>query len=341
MRILIFGAGAIGGYLGGILTVAGADVTLVARGVQYEALAKKGITLEGAKSGRPEPIRVRVCRPGEEKAPYDLIFIGLKAHQIADNAARITRLLAPGGTLLFPQNGIPWWYFEKLDSPLRGTRLPSLDPDGVLAKTFPLDAVVGAVTNKPAELVEPGRIRLADQATDRLVVGELDNRITPRLEAIKAVIEPAGWPVLVTDDIRTFKWRKLFSNAVFNPLGALTQSSALQLVKLPGTRRLALSMIGEVSAVAAAVGVVPDMTPEAMVAATEKRVEIASSTLQDVRAGRPMELDAIDNAVIDIARLTGVATPNLEIVAACANALNRRIAEDRWALKPSVVQRSG
>jgi 2-dehydropantoate 2-reductase len=341
MRILVFGAGAIGGYLGGILTVAGADVTLVARGTQYEALAKKGVTLEGAKSGRPEPIRVRVCRPGEEKPPYDLIFIGLKSQQIPDSAAHIARLLAPGGMLLFPQNGIPWWYFEKLDSPLRGTRLPSLDPDGILAKTFPLDAVIGAVTNKPAELVEPGRIRLADQATDRLVIGEIDNTVTPRLQAIKDVVEAAGWPVVITEDIRSFKWRKLLSNAVFNPLGAITQSSALQLVKLSGTRRLAISMIGEVSAVAASVGIVPDMTPEAMVAATEKRVEIASSTLQDVRAGRPMELDAIDNAVIDIARLTGVSTPNLEIVVACANALNRRIVEDKWALRPSVVQRSG
>lgn len=340
MRILIFGAGAIGGYLGGILTVAGADVTLVARGAQYAALARKGLMLEGPKSGRPEPVRVRVCRPGEEKPPYDLIFIGLKAHQIAENAAHISRLLAREGMLIFPQNGMPWWYFEKLDSPLRGTRLPSLDPDGTLAGSFPLDAVIGAVTYKPAELVAPGRIRLADQPADRLVVGELDNALTPRLQAIKAVIEPAGWPVVMTDDIRTFKWRKLFSNAVFNPLGALTQSSALQLVKSPGTRRLALSMIEEVSAVAASVGVVPDMTPEGMLAYTEKRVEIPSSTLQDVRAGRPLELDALDNAIIDIARLTGVATPNLEIVAACANLLNRRIVEDKWAIAPSIVQRT-
>jgi 2-dehydropantoate 2-reductase len=339
MRTLIFGAGAIGGYLGGILTAAGADVTLVARGAQYEALSRKGLRLEGKKSGREERIPVKVCKPGEEQGTFELVFIGLKAHQIAANAAHLTRLLAPGGMLLFPQNGIPWWYFERLDSPLRGTRLPSLDPDGTLATTFPLDAVIGAVTNKPAELVEPGSIRLADQATDRLVVGELDNQITPRLEAIKTLIEPAGWPVLVTNDIRTFKWRKLLSNAVFNPLGALTQSSALQLVKFSGTRSLALEMIREVSAVAASLGVTPDMTPEQMIEGTEKRVEIPSSTLQDVRAGRQMELDAIDNAVIDIAKLTGVPVPNLEIVAACANMLNRRVTDDRWAFTPTVVQR--
>ena len=339
MRTLIFGAGAIGGYLGGILTAADADVTLVARGSQYEALSVKGVVLEGARIGRLAPIRVRVCRPGEEKGGYDVVFVGLKAHQIAENAAHLARILAPGGMLLFPQNGIPWWYFEKVDSPLRGTRLPSLDPDGIIANTFPIDAVVGAVTYKPAELLAPGHIRLADQPSDRIVIGELDNKITPRLQAIKALFEPAGWPVTLTDDIRAFKWRKLLSNAVFNPLGAITQSSALQLVKFPATRRLALAMIEEVSAVAASVGVVPDMKPKDMIEYTEKRVEIPSSTLQDVRAGRTMELDAIDNAVIDIARLTGVPTPNLERVVACANMLNRRIIEDHWAFAPAAVNR--
>ena len=212
MRILVFGAGAVGGFIGGILTAAGADVTLVARGAQYEALAKRGLILEGPKSGRPDPVRVRVCRPGEEKPPFDLIVVGLKSQQIADAAAHMVSLLAKDGTMLLGQNGLPYWYFEKLESPLRGSRLASVDPEGVLARTIPIDAVIGGVMNKPADLVEPGRIRLADQPTDRLVIGELDNRITPRLAAIKAVIEPAGWPVLVSDNIRAVKWRKLMSN---------------------------------------------------------------------------------------------------------------------------------
>ncbi|MBI4193885.1 MAG: 2-dehydropantoate 2-reductase [Betaproteobacteria bacterium] len=339
MRILIFGAGAIGGYLGGILTLAGADVTLVARGAHYEALAGKGLRLEGAMIGRPDPIRVQVCRQGEEKPPYDLIFVGLKAHQIADNAAHIAKLLAPGGAIIFPQNGIPWWYFEKLDSPLRGMRLPALDPDGKIAQAFPLDAVIGAVSYKPADLFEPGCVRLADQKTDRLVIGELDNRLTPRLGAIKSLIEPAGWPVLVTDDIRMFKWRKLLSNAVFNPLSALTQSSALQLVKFEGTRRLARAMVEEILAVAAAVGIKPDMTADDMIAYTEKRVDIPSSTLQDVRSGRTLELDAIGNAVLDIARLAGVTAIHLEVVAACANVLNQRIVNDGWAIVPAALRK--
>ena len=209
----------------------------------------------------------------------------------------------------------------------------------MLAGTFPIDAVIGAVTYRPADLAEPGRIRLADQPTDRLVIGELDGAMTPRLERLKALIEPAGWPVTLTDNIRSFKWRKLLSNAVFNPLGAVTQSSALQIVKFAPARKLALAMVEEVMAVAASVGIVPDMTPQQMIEYTEKRVEIPSSTLQDVRAGRPMELDAISNAVIDIARVTGVPTPNLDVVVACANMLNRRIIEDRWAFAPAVVQR--
>ena len=340
MRILVYGAGAVGGFIGGILTAAGADVTLVARGAQYGALAKKGLILEGPNSGRPDPIRVRVCRPGEEKPPYDLIAVGLKSHQIAGAAAHMVSLLAKDGMMLLGQNGLPYWYFEKLDSPLRGSRLASVDPDGTLARTIPIDAVIGGVMNKPADLVEPGRIRLADQATDRLVIGELDNRVTPRLGAIKAVIESAGWPVLVTDNIRAAKWRKLLSNAVFNPLGAITQSSARQIADYDPTRHVAQLMMDEVVAVAASVGVMPDMTAGQMLEDVRKRVGILSSTLQDVRFGRELELDALVNAVIDVGRLTGVPTPYLEIASACAGLLNQRIVNDGAAFAPSVVRKA-
>ena len=334
MRILVYGAGAVGGYLGGILTTAGADVTLVARGAHHDVMAGRGLILEGKTSGRPEPIRVKVCRPGEEKPPYDLVIVGLKSHQIAGAAARMVSLLAKDGMILLGQNGLPYWYFEKLESPLRGSRLPSVDPDGTLAKTIPLDAVIGGVTNKPADLVEPGRIRLADQPTDRLVIGELDNRMTPRLAAIKAVIEPAGCPVMLSDNIRAVKWRKLMSNGVFNPLGALTQSNARQIGDYEPTRRVARLMIAEVLAVAASVGVTPEMTADQMIDDVRKRVGILSSTLQDVRFGRELEMDALVNAVIDVGRLTRVATPYLEIASACAGLLNQRIVDDGVAFAP-------
>lgn len=339
MRILVFGAGAVGGYVGGVLTASGADVTLVARGAQHDALKQRGLILEGKTSGRPDPVRVRVCRPGEEKPPYDLIIVGLKSHQIAGAAAHMVKLLARDGMMLLGQNGLPYWYFEKLDSPLRGSRLASLDPDGALARTIPIDAVIGGVMNKPADLVEPGRIRLADQPTDRLAIGELDNRITPRLAAIKAVVEPGGWPVMVSDDIRAAKWRKLMSNGVFNPLAALTQSTHRQVGDFEPTRRIARWMIEEVLAVAASVGVKPDVNADQMIDDVRKRVGILSSTLQDVRFGRELELDALINSVIDVGRLTGVATPCLEIASACAGLLNRRIVDDGVAFAPATVRK--
>jgi 2-dehydropantoate 2-reductase len=339
MRILVFGAGAVGGYVGGILTAAGADVTLVARGAQHDALKQRGLILEGKTSGRPDPIRVRVCRPGEEKPPYDLVIVGLKSHQIAGAAAHIVRLLATEGMMLLGQNGLPYWYFAKVDSPLRDSPLKSVDPDGTLAKTIPIDAVIGGVMNKPADLVEPGRIRLADQATDRLVIGEVDNRITPRLAAIKAAIDPAGWPVLVSDNIRAVKWRKLMSNGVFNPLAAITQSTHRQIGDFEPTRRIARAMIDEVLAVAASVGIKPDMNADQMIDDVRKRVGILSSTLQDVRFGRELELGALIDSIIDIGRLTRVPTPYLEVASACAALLNRRIVDDGVAFAPAAVRK--
>jgi 2-dehydropantoate 2-reductase len=340
MRILVFGTGAVGGFVGGILTAAGVDVTLVARGAQYEALSKRGLILEGPKSGRPDPIRVKVCRPGEEKPPYDVIFVGLKSQQLAAAAAHMVGLMARGGSIILGQNGLPYWYFEKLDSPLRGSRLTSVDPDGTLARTIPIDAVIGGVINKPADLVEPGRIRLADQASDRLAIGELDNRITPRLKEIAAVVESAGWPVLISDNIRLLKWRKQLSNAVLNPLAAITQATHRQIGEFADTRRYAKLMMDEVLAVAASVGITVGTSPDEMLADVVKRVGIPSSTLQDVRAGRSLELDALTNAVIDVGRLTGVPTPNLEIAAACAGLLNQRIVNDGVAFAPVVVRKA-
>ena len=339
MRVLVYGAGAVGGFLGGILTAAKADVTLVARGPHHDVMKSRGLILEGKVSGKPDPIRVKVCKPGEEKGPYDLVFVGLKSHQIPAAAPRMVSLMAKDGMIFLGQNGLPYWYFEKIDSPLRGSRVPAVDPDGVLAKTIPVDAIIGGVMNKPADLVEPGRIRLADQPTDRLVIGELDNRKSSRLDALKALIEPAGWPVLITDNIRAAKWRKLLSNGVFNPLGALTQSTARQVADYEPTRNIAAKLMEEVLAVAKSVGVMPDMTPDQMMEDVQKRVGILSSTLQDVRFGRELELGAIVDAVIDVGRLTKTPTPFLEMASACAGLLNQRIVQDGVAIAPAAVQK--
>lgn len=334
MKILVYGAGAIGGYLGAILSAAGEDVTLVARGAQYEALSSRGILLEGPKSGRPDPIKVRAVRPGEEKPPYDLVFVTLKSHQLASAAQHVRSLGGADAMFVFPQNGIPWWYFDGIESKFKGTQLKTLDPQGVLSRTFEARNLIGGIAFKPSDLVAPGHIRLADSDADSLTLGEIDNRMSERLQIIAAMASKAGWAGKPVTDIRKGKWTKLLSNAVWNTLGTITQATATEAAGFEPTAKLAVAMTREVIALAGAVGSPLDADPQALVAAAAKRVSLPSSTLQDVRAGRSLELDAILNALLEIGGITGVATPNLAVVAACANMVNQRIVQDGVAVKP-------
>ncbi len=334
MKILVYGAGAIGGFFGASLAAIGEDVTLVARGAQHDAMVSRGIILQGPKSGRPDPIKVRAVRPGEEKPPYDLIFVTLKAHQLASSAKHVRSLGGKDAMFVFPQNGIPWWYFEGIESPYKGTRLNTLDPEGVLSRTFTPPNLIGGIAFKPSDLVAPAHIRLADSDADSLTLGEIDNSMTQRLQDIAKIATAAGWTGKPVSDLRKGKWTKLLSNAVWNTMGSLTQSTATDLASFAPTAKLALAMTREVIALAAAAGSPLDVDAEALVAASAKRVPLPSSTLQDVRSGRTLELDAILNSLLEIGQLTGVATPNLDVIAACANLLNQRITLDGVAIKP-------
>ena len=167
-----------------------------------------------------------------------------------------------------------------------------------------------------------------------MTLGEIDNRMTQRLQDIAKITTAAGWAGKPVTDIRKGKWTKLLSNAVWNTMGAITQSSATQAARFAPTAKLAVMMTREVIALADAVGSTLEVDAEALVAASAKRVPLPSSTLQDVRAGRTLELDAIINALLEVGQLTGVATPNLEVIAACANLLNQRITDDQTAIRP-------
>ncbi len=334
MKILVYGAGAIGGYLGAILAAAGEDVTLVARGAPYEAMSTRGVILEGPKSGRPDPIKVRAVRPGEEKPPYDLIFVTLKSHQLVAAAEHVRSLGGKDAMFVFPQNGLPWWYFDGIESRYQGTPLKTLDPDGVLSRTFAAANIIGGIAFKPTDVLAPAHIRLADSDADSLTLGEIDNRMSERLQTIANITTAAGWSGKPVADIRKAKWTKLLSNAVWNTLGAITQASPKQAASYAPTARLAVAMTREVIALAGAVGSPLDVDAETLVAATAQRVSLASSTLQDVRAGRALELNAILDALLEVGALTGVATPNLEVIAACANMVNQRIIEDGVAIRP-------
>ena len=338
MRYLIYGAGAVGGIIGGHLTSAGHDVTLVTRGAHREAMAKRGLVLRQRGDGGEETIRVNAVLPGEEKPPYDVVYVTLKAHQIAGSAEHIARLRAKDGCFVFVQNGLPWWYFDCIDSPYAGHKLATLDPDGKLAATFPADSIVGAVIFKPLDMNEPGVIVHSHAPTDRLVIGEVDNRLTPRLEAIATDLTPAGLKCEISSDIRKTKWTKLLSNSVWNPLCALTQARGDQIASYPPAAALAIAMMKETLAVANSVGAGLTADPEKIVAEMAKRRAAVSSTLTDVRAGRQLELDALSRSIIEIGEVTGVPTPCLRNVAAIAGVLDNCIVNDGLAFRPVPVR---
>lgn len=338
MRMIIYGAGAVGGYLGALLSAAGADVTLVGRGRHRDVMASQGLRLEDrANPGAERRIRVNVVSPGEEKPPYDAVFVTLKAHQHAPNAERIAALRAKDGCYVILQNGLPWWYFDRIDSPFAGRPLKTLDPDGKLARILPSEHILGGVIFKPIDLYEPGALRHAAAPSDRIVIGEVDNRPSARAEAIAKVVTPAGWKTEVSTDIRTAIWTKLVGNAVWNPLCALTQSAANDIASYPPTRDLAIAMMSEAAAVAKAAGAKISVDAVKAVGDVSTRKSPISSTLADVRAGRQLELAALSWSIIEMGEIVGLPTPNLASVAACAGMLDRYIVGAKAAIQPVAV----
>ena len=333
MRSLIYGAGAIGSYLGGQLAAAGTDATLLARGAQYEALSREGLTISWS-DGRKQHIKVNACRPGEAQGTFDIVFVTLKSMQIAAVAADINALLSPSGVMVMIQNGLPWWYFEGVDSPLRGKRLACLDADGALARSIDLSRVIGAVIYKPVMVTAPGQLFIPPFKAERLIIGELDNRVSARARDIAALVDNAGLRCEVTDDIRLAKWAKLISNLVWNPLCALTQSTSGHIAALPGGAELVRQLMREGEAVARAAGVPLTADIDGELARVHGNFSQQPSMMQDIRAGRAMEIDAILNAVIEMADLTGVAVPALRNIAACVSLLDQRVRSDGVAIVP-------
>jgi 2-dehydropantoate 2-reductase len=321
VRLVIVGAGATGGFLGGFLARAGHDVTLVARGAHLEAMRRQGLrvrTAEGEFVVRPRCTGDLGAVAGAEAA-----FLAVKAHAIAPMASALGAALGAGGTLVTLQNGIPWWYFQRHGGPLDGTRLETVDPGGVIGRHIDPASVVGAVTYPATRIVEPGVVEHVEGT--RFTIGELDGTRSDRCRAISGALAAAGLRCPVRTDIRKEIWLKLIGNAVFNPLSALTRASLAAIAADPGTRAVALALMREAVAVAAAVGVELDLTVEQRLEGAAKVGEHRTSMLQDVEARRPLEVDALVGAVVEIGHLAGLELPGLETVYACAKLLDRTL----------------
>ncbi len=319
MKICIYGAGAIGGFLGARLGLAGVDVSLVARGPHLAAIRERGLRL---RSGGSESVcRVTSTDDPNELGIQDYVVIGLKAHSVPAVVDQIETLCGEHTAIVPAVNGVPWWYFHGLDSAYRGHRLRSVDPSGNQWDALGPERVIGCVVYPSCEVPEPGVIEHIEG--DRFTLGEPSGEKSGRVTELSQVLRDAGLKAPVKTRIRDEIWVKLWGNVAFNPISALTGATLEAICADQGLRALARSMMLEAQAIGELLGArfgIP----------IDKRIDGAAavgahktSMLQDLERGRPMEIDAVITAVQELGRLVDVATPNIDVVLALVQARAR------------------
>jgi 2-dehydropantoate 2-reductase len=312
MKIAIFGAGVVGGFLAAKLAEAGA--VAVARGATLKAMRERAITL--VESGGSRTVHVPVTGDARSLGPQDLVILTLKAHSIPSAASDVAALCGPRTVLIAAQNGLPWWYFYREGGPFEGERIKTVDPDGSVSAVLDPARVLGCVVQIAATSPEPGVIR--HQFGNRFVLGEPDGTLSPRLRDTAEVLTAAGLQAPTTTEIRREIWQKLWGNIAFNPLSVLTGAGMDRLIGDPGTRRIASAIMDEAERVANRLGIRFDETREARIDRLVTLGGYKTSMLQDVEAGRPVELGALCDAVMEIAGRFEIPTPTLSIVSTLA-----------------------
>jgi len=324
MRIGIIGAGAIGGVLGARLALAGETVTFIeANPAHAEAIRSQGMRVQS--EGDDIVARdVKVSATFDDAGPQDLVIIAVKAHQISRLVPGIRRLFGPDTIVMTVQNGVPWWYFFRNGGPHEGRTIAAVDPDGTIDAAIERERIIGCIVYPAGEVVAPGVVRVVDG--NRFSVGELDGSHSERVEALAAMLNRAGFKSYVLDDIRAEIWLKLWGNLSFNPISALTHGTLAGICRNPQTRTLAAAMMGEAQQIGEKLGIVFRHTIEKRIAGAEGVGEHKTSMLQDVEAGRPLEIDALVGAVIELGKLTETPTPHIDSVYACVTLLNDSLA---------------
>ena len=302
MSICIFGAGAIGGYLAAKLAQAGADVGVIARGPHLDAMQSRGLTLieEGAD---PVTVPVRACASAAELGPQDYVIVTLKAHSVPPVVAAMQPLIASQTTIVSGVNGVPWWYFHRIGGPLEGTRLESVDPGNVQWDGFGPDRVLGCVVYPAAEVSAPGIIRHIEG--NRFSLGEPDGSKSDRATALSQVLQAAGLKAPVRPRLRDEIWVKLWGNLAFNPVSALTLATLDRITGQDDLRALCRTMMLEAKATAEALGVRFAIDVDRRIAGAAEVGEHRTSMLQDLERGRPMEIDALLGAVVELGAMVG------------------------------------
>ena len=310
MKVCIFGAGAIGGYMGVKLAKAGADVSLVARGPHLAAMQEKGLTL--IEEGETTTVPVTASDDPAALGVQDYVIVTLKAHSVPPVVSKMAPLIGQDTTIVSGVNGVPWWYFHKLEGAHEGTRLDSVDPGNVQWDGFGPDRVLGCVVYPAAEVIEPGVIKHIEG--NRFSLGEPDGSKSDRAQALSKILANAGLKAPVRPKLRDEIWVKLWGNLSFNPISALTHATLDVLCTDEGTRAVARNMMVEAQEIAERLGVKFPIDVDRRIAGGAAVGAHRTSMLQDLDQGRPMEIDALVASVQELGRVTGVPTPTIDTV---------------------------
>jgi len=320
MRFLIVGAGAIGAYIGARMAQAGLDVTLVARGPHLRAMQERGVEVKSSEGDFV--VRPRVAGSLEEVGPVDVVFLGVKAHGLAQLAPQLRPVLGPETTVVSTQNGIPWWYFQGFGGDWEGLRLERVDPGGVISSAIDAHRVVGSIVYFSTEVIAPGIIQHIEG--NRISLGEPDGSRSDRCRRIAEALIASGLRCPVTTRLRHEIWVKVLGNASFNPVSALTRATLVQMVRDPGVCWVIRNIMREVEAVSNKLGMELPVSIDQRIAGAEKVGEHKTSMLQDLEAGRPMELEAVVGAVVELGERVGLPMTCTRTVYECAKLLAER-----------------
>jgi len=305
VKACIYGAGAIGGWIGVRLAQAGCDLSVVARGATLQALQQHGLRL--AVGGETIAVPVRASASPADLGVQDLVVIAVKAPAMAEVARAIRPLIGPDTLVLTAMNGVPWWFFEGFGGALQGTRLQAVDPDGAIAEAIPARHIVGCVVHASCSLREPGYVQ--HHFGNRLIVGEPSGQQTQRVQQLVALLEKAGLETVLSEQIQKDAWYKLWGNMTVNPVSAFTGATTDRILDDALVREFISRVMLEAREIGGRIGIPIEQLPEDRHQVTRKLGAFKTSMLQDVEAGKPVEIDALVTVVRELGTLTGVATP--------------------------------
>ena len=330
MKVCIVGAGAIGGYMAVRIANAGHNVSVIARGPHLAAIKDRGMKLI-EENDEFVAENLTATEFVGELGPMDVVLLALKAHQIVPIVNDMSVLLGPNTVIVTLQNGIPWWYFQNFAGDYANQVVETVDPGGLLFNSIDPNRLIGCIAYPATTISKPGVIQHIEG--NRFPVGELSGMKTERVQMVSDLFAESGFKSRIIDDIRSEIWLKLWGNLTFNPISALSHSTLVDICQFPLTRQLAVAMMTEAQTVGERLGAYFRIPMEKRIAGAESVGKHKTSMLQDVEAGKPIEIESMLGAVIELAEVTGVQTPTLRAIYACVSLLDKTLSQEKIIIK--------